>query len=130
VLEFYSGAAGLPGRFTEGFLLRRSQPGASRNSVISELGVPEQSVEKDGKRVDTYKLDPNAPSQGTKVAVTSFHFVADALTLGMWEAVGTPFELANQPELTTYLVTYSAEDKVQDVKTYEESSPPERQKPG
>jgi hypothetical protein len=106
-----------------------AQQGASRTMVVSELGLPEQSIQKDGKRVDTYRLDPNAETQGTKVAVTSFHFVADTLTLGMWEAIGTPFELASEHKPLTYEITYSADDKVETVRVYEPSTEAKEQKP-
>lgn len=106
-----------------------AQQGATRTMVVSELGLPEQSVEKEGKRIDTYRVDPNAETQGTKVAVTSFHFMADALTLGAWEVVGTPFELASKHKLTTYEITYSADDKIESVNVIEPSAAPAEQKP-
>jgi hypothetical protein len=109
--------------------VRVAQQGATRTMVVSQLGLPEQSTQKDGKRVDIYKLDPNAETHGTKVAMTSLHFIADAMTLGAWEIVGTPIELATKHDLVTYEITYSADDKVDSVRTYEPSAPPQEQKP-
>ena len=43
---------------------------------------------------------------------------ADAATLGFWEIIGTPVELASGQELTTYVITYSSDDKGEDIKTY------------
>jgi len=39
------------------------------------------------------------------------------LTLGLWEAVGTPLELASQDKFTTYIIVYSAQNKVATVET-------------
>lgn len=105
-----------------------AQHGATRTAVVGELGLPERSEERNGKRIDTYRLDPEAGTKGTKMAVTSAHFIADAATLGLWEIVGTPLEMATKHDLVTYVITYSAEDRIESVQTYG-SSPPTQENP-
>lgn len=88
--------------------------GACRAEVELQLGSPKQSVSlEDGNRVDVYEYEfGNEPSAGRAIA----HGTLDVLTLGLWEAVGTPVE-GFQGEKGRLAITYDAEDKVTSFKT-------------
>lgn len=64
-----------------------------------------------------YKLDPDAPTRAARNAAVAGHIVADILTLGLWEIVGTPVEIAAQDKLTTYVIYYGKEGKIEKVET-------------
>ena len=89
------------------------QVGADRAVIESTLGPPDMaaSLEK-GKTKAIYKIDPNAHREVTRDAAVVGHAAADVLTLGLWEAVGTPLEIAAQDKLTNYIVIYGADNKV------------------
>ena len=89
-------------------------PGAPRAVVIAKLGVPNTSVQEDGKWVDSYVVhEGNEPSLGRAAA----HAGLNLATLGVWEFIGTAWELAAGTSETTRLVIYyDDEDKVSDVK--------------
>lgn len=89
--------------------------GAQRSDIIASLGTPVDSYKTGDSDVDVFKLDPNGRKPGTKVAVGAVNVTADILTLGLWEAVATPVELATQHKLTDYIVTYNNNDIVQSV---------------
>jgi hypothetical protein len=99
--------------------------GTSRYLAAAALGKPVQSYKKDGKDVDVFQADPNGRYGGTKAAVTSFNAVADVLSIGMWEAVATPAELLTKHKLTTYVVTYTADQTVESIDAV--SAPPKPQ---
>lgn len=92
------------------------QVGADRAVIESTFGSPNMttSIGK-GSTKAIYKIDPDAHREGTRNAAVAGHVVADVLTLGLWEAVGTPMELAAQDKLTTYIVVYGANDKIKSV---------------
>ena len=64
--------------------------GSTRGEVELQLGSPVESVTRpDGWRTDIYEYElHNEPSTGRAVG----HAIADVLTLGLWEIVGTPIE--------------------------------------
>ncbi len=63
-----------------------------RATVLARLGPPERThVNAEGQRIDEYTIkqgDPNA--QGRMEG----HVVLSTITLGAWEIIGTPMELA------------------------------------
>ena len=94
------------------------QPGADRAVIESTFGPPNMMASADGGQVKAiYKIDPNAHSSVARNAAVAGHVVADVLTLGLWEAVGTPLELAAQDKFTTFIIVYNAENKVATVET-------------
>lgn len=92
------------------------QVGADRAVIESSFGSPNMTASLDkGETKAIYKIDPNAHREGSRNAAVAGHVVADVLTLGLWEAVGTPLELAAQDKLTTYIIVYGKDDKVKSV---------------
>ena len=94
--------------------------GASRGEVELQLGSPISTESAaDGHRIDTYEYEiGNEPSPGRAVA----HGVADVLTLGLWEIIGTPIE-AVQGETYFTEITYDADDKVTNIVTRKDDKP-------
>ena len=66
---------------------------------------------------DIYKIDADAHRAGSKGAAVAGHLVADILTLGLWEIVGTPLELAAQDRPVTFILKYNAEEKLIEMET-------------
>ncbi len=67
--------------------------GADRSEVELQLGSPIKTLVKDdGTATAIYEYEVgNEPSAGRAVA----HGAMDFITLGLWEVIGTPVELAN-----------------------------------
>lgn len=94
------------------------QVGADRMVIEQTFGPPNMTASLDkGKTKAVYKIDPNAHSSGARGAAVAGHLVADVLTLGLWEAVGTPLELAAQDKFTTYIIVYGTDNKIESVET-------------
>ncbi len=94
------------------------QVGADRAVIESTFGAPNMTAGlDDGKTKVIYKIDPDAHSAGGRGAAVAGHVVADVLTLGLWEMVGTPIELAAQDKYTNYILVYGQDNKVQSVET-------------
>ncbi len=84
--------------------------------VLAEIGPPQWSEVKDGKRTDIFKF-----VQGYNTAVKAsralFHGVADVFTLGLWEVVGTPTEIVFHGKNSQIEVIYDENDNVESVKS-------------
>lgn len=94
------------------------QVGADRMAIENALGPPDMAVSVDNGRTKViYKVDPDAHSRAGRNAAVAWHIVADVFTLGLWEIVGTPTEMAAKDQFTTYLIYYSKEGKVEQVET-------------
>ena len=92
------------------------QVGADRNLLESTFGSPNMTASLEGGKTKViYKIDPDAHREGSKAAAVAGHVVMDVLTLGLWEAVGTPLELAAQDKFTSYILVYGPDQKVQSV---------------
>ena len=92
--------------------------GTPRSSVLTELGQPVWSGEKDGSKVDVFAFKQGY-STGAKAARSLFHGVADVFTLGLWEVLGTPIEMVASGTDTKVEVTYDGEDRVKLTKVTE-----------
>jgi hypothetical protein len=88
--------------------------GTPRSLVLAEVGQPQASEMKDGKRVDVFSF-VQGYSKGAKAGRAFFHAAADFFTLGLWEAVGTPTEAVFSGDKVAYEVTYDSSDKVEKV---------------
>lgn len=94
------------------------QVGADRMFIEDTFGPPNMAASMDnGKTKVIYKIDPEAHSAGARNAAVAGHVVADVLTLGLWEIVGTPLELAAQDKMTNYIIIYGPDNKIQSVET-------------
>ncbi len=94
------------------------QVGADRMAVENTLGAPAMAVSlDDGRTKVVYKIDPDAHSLAVRNSAIAWHVIADVLTLGLWEIVGVPFELAAKDKFTTYLIYYSNQGKIENVET-------------
>ena len=93
--------------------------GNNRLMVEAELGEPDMcSTLENGKKKVVYRMDPDAHSKGGRNAAVAGHLVADVLTLGLWEVVGTPTELAAQDQFHNFIVTYNAKDIIESVEVF------------
>ncbi|MDD3183111.1 MAG: hypothetical protein PHD48_09970 [Alphaproteobacteria bacterium] len=94
------------------------QVGADRAIIEESFGAPNMTASLDaGKTKVIYKIDPDAHSAGARNAAVAGHVVADVLTLGLWEVVGTPLELAAQDKYTNYVLIYGPDNKIQTIET-------------
>ena len=92
--------------------------GIHQSVVRAELGQPVWSGVEDGCQCDLYKFTQGY-SKGSKAGRAIFHGVADVLTLGLWEVVGTPVELIASGTDVTAKVFYDKDLKVVRVQTFE-----------
>jgi hypothetical protein len=88
------------------------KPGTARTAVVAELGWPEHTeTAADGKRTDLFSVTQGY-SKAARVSRVLLHGTADALTLGLWEAIGTPTEMIFDGKPLSIAVTYDATDNV------------------
>lgn len=92
--------------------------GTPRALVIAELGQPTFSEAKDNVRND-YFIFVQGYSSGAKASRVAFHGAADVLTLGLWEVLGTPVEMAADGTQVKVQVVYDAVDCVDSIKVLE-----------
>lgn len=88
--------------------------GMPRDVVIAELGSPVHSDEENGKKTDLFKF-VQGYSDGTKAVRAVGHGVADVLTLGLWEVVGTPAEATLNGKELAVKVIYDDKNTVEQV---------------
>ena len=89
--------------------------GTPRSALLAEFGYPTSTETKaDGKKYDIYRFTQGY-SGGAKAGRAVLHGVADVLTLGLWEIIGTPVEAINDGNLTAYEVSYGNDDRVDQV---------------
>ena len=89
--------------------------GTPRSLLLAEFGLPTASeVRKDGKKYEIFAFTQGY-STGAKAGRAIFHGAADILTIGLWEAVGTPTEAAFDGTEMAYQVRYDDEDKIDEV---------------
>ncbi len=87
--------------------------GGDRDDIVQVLGAPFMSTRTDDGGVkDVYKLVENAGTKGTKTLAIVGHTTMDVLTLGLWEIVGTPLEIATQEEATVFILYYDSAYKL------------------
>jgi hypothetical protein len=89
-------------------------PGMPRNLLLAELGQPVTTETKDGRRVEVFSF-VQGYRKGVRVGRTIAHGAADVMTLGLWEAVGTPTEATLTGHRLAYEVTYDSSDRVERV---------------
>lgn len=91
-------------------------PGSNRSVIMSKLGPPDTSrTMEDGKQEDTYLIrQGNETSSGRAWA----HAGLDVLSLGLWEVIATPYELAQGEEKSRYVITYDTAGNVVNVQKF------------
>ncbi len=92
--------------------------GTQRSLLIAEYGAPTESENRDGIDYDTFRF-VQGYSTGAKVGRAVFHGVADVLTIGLWEVVGTPAEAIFDGDKMAYEVSYDEENRVDQVTVLE-----------
>jgi len=93
------------------------KPGVPRQVVLAEMGLPSGYENRNGVRSEVYKFKQGY-SQPVRISRAVLHGTADILTFGLWEAVGTPAELAFSGTDTMVLVTYNGSDRVESVEYF------------
>jgi len=87
-------------------------PGTERDLVIAEFGAPVTSEPMpDGGRKEIYTFIQGY-STGAKVSRAVFHSAADVLSLGLWEAAGTPIEATFDGKKITVRVIFDHNDRI------------------
>lgn len=94
--------------------------GSPRSLVMAELGAPVSTETLRRSRVDVYSFRQGY-SRGVRTTRAVGHGVADFLTLGIWEVVGTPAEAFFDGEETLIQVQYDAADRVVQTMTLKRS---------
>jgi len=88
--------------------------GTPRSALLAEFGNPISSEVRDGKRCEIFKF-VQGYSTGAKAGRAVFHGVADVLTLGVWEVIGTPTEGVFSGDEKSYEVMYDENDRIYQV---------------
>jgi len=85
-------------------------PGSNRAVIMSKLGPPDTTrTLEDGQTEDTYLIkEGNEASSGRAWADAGL----DLLSLGIWEVVATPYELAQTEEKSRWVITYDTAGNV------------------
>jgi hypothetical protein len=87
--------------------------GGNRDDIVQVLGAPYMSTRtEDGGVKDVYKIVENAGTKETKTLAIVGHTTMDVVTLGLWEIVGTPLEIATQEEATVFILYYDSDYKL------------------
>jgi len=89
--------------------------GTPRGALLGEFGHPTATDTKpDGTKCDTFSFTQGY-SGGAKAGRAFAHGIADLLTLGLWEVIGTPTEAIFSGSTVGYQACYDKEDRVQTV---------------
>ena len=89
--------------------------GTPRGALLGEFGHPTATDTKpDGTKCDTFSFTQGY-SGGAKAGRAFAHGVADVLTLGLWEVIGTPTEAIFSGNTVGYQTCYDKDDRVQTV---------------
>ena len=82
------------------------QGGLPRDVVLPTLGAPTATTkEADGSRVEVFQFYGGSAT-GWKMGRAAIHAAADFFTLGLWEIVGTPTEMAIKGSKLTARATF------------------------
>jgi len=91
-------------------------PGSNRAVIVSKLGPPDTTrTLDDGNMEDAYLIKQgNEASSGRAWA----HAGLDVLSLGLWEVVATPYELAQSEKKERWAITYDPAGNVVNVQKF------------
>jgi hypothetical protein len=91
------------------------KPGTTRGQLLGEFGQPVSTeTRKDGTKCDTFSFTQGY-SGGAKAGRAVLHGVADVLTLGLWEIIGTPTEAVLNGNTVGYQACYGSDERVTEV---------------
>lgn len=91
------------------------KPGTTRGQLLGEFGQPVSTESrKDGTKCDTFSF-VQGYSGGAKAGRAVGHAVADVLTLGLWEIIGTPTEAVFNGNTVGYQACYGQDERVTEV---------------
>ncbi len=94
------------------------QVGAERAEIEKMLGAPNIMVPLDnGRTKAVYRIDPYAPTKAARNANVARHIVADVLTLGLWEIVGSLTEEVPKEKFVTYRIYYDRDGRIEAIET-------------
>jgi len=85
--------------------------GTPREFVLAEFGVPVFSEKEADKRFEIYRFYEGS-AKGWKTSRALFHAAADVFSLGLWELVGTPAEMAVKGNKLAAKVIYDENDRI------------------
>lgn len=89
--------------------------GTPRGALLGEFGHPTSTETKpDGTKCDSFSFTQGY-SGGAKAGRAFLHGIADVLTLGAWELIGTPAEAVFSGSTVGYQTCYDKDDRVQTV---------------
>jgi hypothetical protein len=87
--------------------------GGNRDDIVAVLGAPYQTQRfEDGQVKDTYKLVEGAPTKEWKTVEVVGNGVLSVGTLGLWEIIGTPMQIASQQQATLFILYYGKDNKL------------------
>ena len=91
-------------------------PGSNRTVIQSKPGPPDTTrTLEDGKIEESYLIKQgNESSSGRAWA----HAGLDVLSLGLWEVIATPYELAQGEDKSRWVITYDAQGNVTSVQKF------------
>ncbi|TXI17339.1 MAG: hypothetical protein E6Q62_09295 [Nitrosomonas sp.] len=88
--------------------------GTPRNMLLAEFGLPIVSEVRNGRKIEIFKFIQGY-SAGAKAGRAVFHGVADVVTLGLWEVIGTPTEGVFSGNEVVFEVSYDENDRIEQV---------------
>jgi hypothetical protein len=91
------------------------KPGMSRGLVLAEFGQPAATENKPEGKVDIFSFVQGYSKVNKGVRAVG-HGVADVMTLGLWEVVGTPGEMVFDGDKMVIQVDYDRQDLVKESK--------------
>jgi hypothetical protein len=87
--------------------------GGNRDDIVAVLGAPYMTQRfEDGQVKDTYKIVEGAPSKEWKTIEVVGNAGLAVGTIGLWEIVGTPLQIASQQEATLFILYYGPDNKL------------------
>ena len=87
--------------------------GGNRDDIVAVLGAPYMTQRfEDGQVKDTYKIVEGAPTKEWKTVEVVGNGVLAVGTLGLWEIIGTPLQIASQQEATLFILYYGPDNKL------------------
>jgi hypothetical protein len=92
-------------------------PGAPRAELISRLGEPCRTYQRDHARVDIFEVSDAAATSRQKTLRATGYALLDVATLGVGEFWGSETETNLRRQCTTFTVTYHPDDNAQSIET-------------